>query len=164
MNVKIHISKIQHDDLGLQRHLKISGWTKELINVFHEEFNFLHLNVVGHNLGGQVSGIIQRSVLSLSQNKRKLLRFAAAIHNIEYFCEIMKIRTERQLRYHYSILQQHHRSANEATLVDIIHTDTASKYVASINTDFVLNVIIRFELGYTVIKDPWLFGLECKGL
>ncbi|KAJ6632878.1 Lipase member H [Pseudolycoriella hygida] len=96
------------------------------------------LHIVGHSLGGHLSGIIGRSVIQQSQNRIKLLRISALDPAFPLFYPI----TDGSLPI----------NVNDATLVDIIHTD-ADKYGAPVVTgcvDFVVNGGTRFQPGCPV--------------
>jgi len=113
-----------------------------LINLFNSGMNHHSLHLVGHSLGGQLSGIIGRSIIQLS--KKKLRRISALDPALPLFYPPSNVTVPI--------------SAHDAVLVDIIHTD-AGKYGSPVNTgcvDFVVNGGTRFQPGCPVGTFPAL--------
>ncbi|KAG4066685.1 hypothetical protein HA402_007321 [Bradysia odoriphaga] len=109
-----------------------------LINLFSKGLKPWSLHIVGHSLGGQLAGIIGRSVIQLSANKIKLRRISALDPAFPGFYPPSNITKPIDV--------------NDAYLVDVIHTD-AENYGSPVYTgcvDFVVNSGTRFQPGCPV--------------
>jgi len=117
-----------------------------LIKLFNERLglNSLSLHIVGHSLGGQLAGIIGRSIIQLSDGIIKLLRISALDPAFPGFYPPTNLTAPIDV--------------NVAGQVDVIHTD-AENYGAPVYTgcvDFIVNGGTRFQPGCPVGDFPAL--------
>lgn len=129
-----------------------------LINAFSKGLNRWSFHIVGHSLGGQLAGIIGRSIIQLSANKIKLQRFDWEDFRDEFSlfhignCHRISALDPAFPGFYPPLNLTSPIDVNVANLVDVIHTD-AQNYGAPVNTgcvDFIVNDGIRFQPGCPV--------------